>query len=142
MWFLDGPEPANELGTAPLAVLRYAETVDGLWAVADEAMARQQIDYPDQFTVHPDLLLQGEGYRLSEVARVALPESLRDTIGHGYEALNLQSHPFEPALVTVQGEHYAALRRRFADLRADVLLLRGRWLLIVTPSSAGVPVLG
>ena len=139
MWFADAPPPAGTLGTSPNAETRYlAQPNDGrnLWVVSVVPMAWQQAEYADEFAIMPDSLLHAEGYRLSQIAHVQLPAEMGAVLEKGPDALNHETHPLRPTLLSISDRRILAVSRTFGHLNVCITLYRDTWVLVISPDSA------
>lgn len=138
-WFADAPSPSGHLGTPPLSTVSFhtgGDDPDALWVVAEHPVARQQLDYPDEFAATPDVLLQAEAYRLRDVVGLVLPADLDAVVGAGHEALNFRTHPFQPALLDIVGVRTCVFRRLFDTVRVDTAMAGDSWIMAISPRSA------
>jgi hypothetical protein len=135
MWFVDAPAPTTTFGdqTGPhIQLVAVPDNSAQIWAIIGQPLVWQQVDYPQEFEVMPDSLLQSAAYWL-EQAGATLPAILRSAVGGGPELLNARSHPMVPSLMRVAGANVLAMCRSFAALQMHTTLLTDHWLGALCP---------
>jgi hypothetical protein len=138
LWFQGLTPPTGRLGNLPNPTLRYlAHPDDGIhvWAVGTQPVARQQLEWPEEFATMPDHLLHGEGYRLRELAAIRLPAEFAAVLESGPRELN-HRFPLVPTAMTICGELIMAVSRHFPGISAHVALLPTHWILAICPPGA------
>jgi hypothetical protein len=135
MWFADAPAPTTRYGGhAHPHIQLVAVPADSaqIWAVIGQPLAWQQVEYPNEFEVMPDSLLQSTADWL-ELAGATLPATLKSSVGGGPELLNARSHPMVPSLMRVAGANVLAMCRSFGALQMHTTLLTDHWLGALCP---------